>query len=242
MEQYIDIHSHILPGVDDGAEDMDMTMEMVDAAYQQGVRTMIATPHYYPGHVRRPKEYLEETFQKTISMIKEKYNDFTLLPGNEIYYREEVAEKLRNKRIYTMAHTRYILLEFPPGAQYKFVCSAVRRCVEEGYYPILAHIERYQCLWKNEKNIGELVRMGAYMQINAENFSGGLFSPERRWCLRLAQRGLVHFIGSDCHNIRNRHPNLKQAADYLSERLDEGTFHRIIYDNPEKLVEGEYLK
>ena len=81
MEHYIDIHSHILPGVDDGAKDMEMTMEMIDAAYGQGVRVMIATPHYYPGHVRHPKEYVDGIFQETLSAVKEKYADFTILPA-----------------------------------------------------------------------------------------------------------------------------------------------------------------
>lgn len=242
MEHYIDIHSHILPGVDDGAKDMEMTMEMIDLAYSQGVRVMIATPHYYPGHVRHPKEYMDSVFHETVSAVKEKYGDFTILPGNEIYFREGALEKLQSKRLHSMADTPYVLLEFSPGAQYKHLCGAVRKCVECGFYPILAHIERYQCLWKNEKCIGELVRMGAYMQVNAENFTGGFFSAQRRWCLRLAREGLMHFIGSDAHNTQERRPNLNQAADYLKEKLDEAAFRRIMFDNPAKLLRGEYLK
>lgn len=242
MEHYTDIHSHILPGVDDGAKDMGMTMEMIDMAYSQGVRVMIATPHYYPGHVKHPREYVDDVFRETVSAVKEKYEDFTLLPGNEIYYREGAFEKLKENRVHTMADTSYVLLEFSPGAPYQVLCGAVRKCVEGGYYPVLAHIERYQSLWKNEKNVRELVRMGAYMQVNAENFSGGFFSPQRRWCLKLAAEGLLHFLGSDCHNTKDRGPNLKQAADCLREKLDEETFRRIMFDNPERLLKGEYLK
>lgn len=241
MAYYTDIHSHILPGVDDGAKDMETTMAMIDMAYSQGVRVMIATPHYYPGHVRHPKEYLDDVFRETVSAVKEKYGDFTILPGNEVYYRDEAVEKLRDRRIHTMADTLYVLLEFSPGAHYQVLVGAVRKCLETGYYPVLAHIERYQSLWKNEKNVRELVRMGAYMQINAENFSGGIFSAQRRWCLRLAKEGLVHFIGSDAHNTKERCPNIKQAADYLKEKLDNETFQKIMYDNPAKLLKGEYL-
>ena len=226
MEHYIDIHSHILPGVDDGAKDMEMTMAMIDMAYSQGVRVMIATPHYYPGHVKYAKEYVERVFCETVLSVKDKYEDFTILRGNEIYYREGALEKLRDKRIFTLADTPYVLLEFSPGTQYNAICSAVRKCLEDGFYPILAHIERYQSLWKNEKNVGELVRMGAYMQ---------------RWCLRLAAEGLVHFIGSDAHNTQDRSPNLKQAADYLRDHLDEAACNRILADNPARLLRGKYL-
>lgn len=240
-EQYIDIHSHILPGVDDGSQNMETTMEMVETAYRQGVRTMIATPHYYPGHVRRPKEHLEEIFRETVAAINEKYSDFTLHLGNEIYYRDEIVEKLLNNRICTLAGTKYVLLEFTPSAQYSLLCSAVRRCLENGFDPVLAHIERYQCLWKNEKNIAELIRMGAYMQINAENFVGGLFAPMKRYCLKLIKDGLVHFIGSDCHNMQDRSPNIEVAANYLREKLDSDTYYRIMMDNPQRLVQGQYL-
>lgn len=241
IEQYTDIHSHILPGVDDGSQDMETTIEMIDMAYGQGVRTMIATPHYYPGHARCPKEYLEETFLEVAAVIKEKYSDFTLHLGNEVYYRDEVVEKLKNNRICTLAGTRYVLLEFSPGAQYHLLCDAVRRCVENGFDPVLAHIERYQCLWKNEKNIEGLIRMGAYMQINAENFEGGLFDPMKRYCLKLIKDGLVHFLGSDCHNTQDRGPNIGQAADYLREKLNPDTYHRFMKDNPARLLQGQYL-
>lgn len=242
MEHYTDIHSHILPGVDDGAADMEMTREMIDMAYSQGVRVMIATPHYYPGHVRHPREYVDDVFRETLSEVKKKYEDFTILLGNEIYYREGAPQKLRENRVHTMADTPYVLLEFSYGAPYQVLCGAVRKCVEGGYYPILAHIERYQSLWKSEKNVKELVRMGAYMQVNAENFSGGFFSAQRRWCLKLAAEGLLHFLGSDAHNTGDRCPNIKQAADYLKEKLDEETFQQIMFDNPERLLKGEYLK
>ena len=235
------MHSHILPGVDDGAQDMEMSMAMVDMAYNQGVRLMIATPHYYPGHMRYPKEHLEEVYEKTISVIKEKYSDFTLLLGNEIYYRDEVVEKLRNKRIFTLADTRYVLLEFSTMAEYDYIVKAVRKVLDAGYYPILAHIERYACLWKNEKRVKELIRMGAYMQINAENFQGGFFSAERRYCTKLIQSGMVHFLGSDCHNISSRSPNYKQAVEYLEGKFEPELFNDIITKNPGKLLDNKYI-
>lgn len=240
-EQYIDVHSHVLPGVDDGSKDMDMSMAMVDMAYEQGVRTMIATPHYYPGHMRYPRERLDEIYQKTISLIKEKYSDFNLYLGNEIYYKDEILEKLKNKRVCTMADSSYILLEFSPSAEYTYLRNAVYKCLDAGYYPILAHIERYGCLWKNDKQVRELIKMGAYMQINAENFEGGFFSAEKRVCLKMIQSGLVHFLGSDCHNLGSRKPNLKQAYDYLRDKLPQELYQELAVTNPKKLLENKYL-
>lgn len=240
-QNYIDIHSHILPGVDDGARDMEAAMEMVDMAYGQGVRTMVATPHYYPGHMRHPREHLEGIYRETVSVIKERYSDFTLLLGNEVYYRDEAVEKLKNKRILTMAGTNYVLLEFSPSEEYGYICKAVYKCLENGYYPVLAHMERYGALWKDEKRVRELTRMGAYMQVNAENFQEGFFSAGRRYCLKLLQSGLAHFIGSDCHNTQGRSPNLKHAMDYLKEKLEPELFHKLTVDNPAKLLDNKYI-
>ncbi|MCM1087049.1 MAG: hypothetical protein NC419_02755 [Muribaculaceae bacterium] len=239
-EYYIDMHSHILPGVDDGAPDMDTTMKLVSEAYKQGVRRMIATPHYYPGHMKYPIEHLEKVYQETQSVIKEKYSDFTLYSGNEIYYRDEVVEKLNHKRIFTLANTRYILLEFSPGAEYGYITGAVRKCIEDGYYPVLAHTERYDCLWRDTDNIAALIRMGAYMQMNAENFQGGLFSARKR-CLKLIQHGMIHFLGSDCHNMQERRPNLEPAFTYLKPRLSPEQFRQLAIENPAKLLDNQYL-
>lgn len=241
MNDYLDVHSHILPSVDDGAKDMDMTMEMIAAAYEQGVRKMIATPHYYPGHKNCSGIALEAVFQKTVSMINKKYTDFTLFLGNEIYYKEEIIEGLKQKQIFTLAGTRYILVEFSVMADYRYLYEAVRKCINAGFYPILAHIERYRCLYKEEKRVAELINAGAYIQVNAENFKKGFFFPERKYCMKLLQNGMVHFLGSDCHNMEDRKPNLGSAAAYIEQKTERVIFERIMEKNPGLLLENKCI-
>lgn len=238
---YFDIHSHILPGVDDGAKDINMTMKMIDEAYSQGVRTMVATPHYYPGHNNKSKAHIEKIYEEVSSVIKEKYSDFTLLLGNEIYYKDEVVEKLKNKEIFTLADTRYVLLEFPVMADYRYLYDAVQKCVNNGFYPVLAHIERYQCLYKNEDKVSELIKAGAYMQVNAENFKKGFLVSGRSFCMKLIQRKMVHFLGSDCHNTEERKPNMGPAVDYLMKKTEEDILKKILRENPEKLLENKCI-
>ena len=238
---YFDIHSHILPGVDDGAKDINMTMKMIDEAYSQGVRTMVATPHYYPGHNNKSKAHIEKIYEEVSSVIKEKYSDFTLLLGNEIYYKDEVVEKLKNKEIFTLADTRYVLLEFPVMADYRYLYDAVQKCVNNGFYPVLAHIERYRCLYKNEDKVSELVKAGAYMQVNAENFKKGLFLSGRSFCMKLLQRKMIHFLGSDCHNMDERKPNMGLAVNYLEEKTEEEILRKILRENPQKLLDNRCI-
>lgn len=244
-EKYFDIHSHILPEVDDGSVSLAMTTEMIDTAYRQGVRTMIATPHYYPGHRNVSGEDLEQIYRETASVIKEKYSDFTLLLGNEIYYKDEIVKRLQNREIFTLAGTRYILIEFPVTAQYKYIYDAVQKCVNAGYYPVLAHMERYGCLRKSmafeEGKVKELIRAGAYMQMNAENFRSGIIVPGRKECMKLLGKNLIHFLGSDCHNMAGRKPDLGNALEYLSQKADRAVMKRLIRENPEKLLENKCI-
>lgn len=241
MHGYTDIHSHILPGIDDGSADLETTLNMVSTAYQQGVRKMIATPHYYPGHQNAPGSYIEKVYEHVKAAIREIYIDFDLYLGNEIYYKDEIIEKLNHKEINTLADTRYILLEFPVTADYRYLYDAVHKCTNNGYYPILAHIERYQCLWKKENQIHELIKAGAYIQINAECFKKGLINPERSYCLKLIHNGLVHFIGSDCHNMEERKPNYGEAVDYLRKKINPAVLERLIKDNPQRFLENKCI-
>lgn len=229
----IDIHAHILPGIDDGAVDMNMSLEMIDIAYNQGVRGMIATPHYYPGHRNCSYEECEDAYRSLKEQIISKYTDLELYLGREIYYKDEVVDSLRNGSIHTMAGTKYVLTEFPTGCEYKLIEKAVRKLVQAGFYPIIAHAERYACLRKNWEQIEDLAEAGAYYQINAENFGRGLFHSDKQFCKQMLKRDLVHFIGSDCHNTSNRKPNICLAKKYVTQDL--------LIDNPHKLLNKDFV-
>lgn len=239
--EYFDIHSHILPGVDDGSKSMEMSMQMIDAAYAQGVRKMIATPHFYPGHHNAEKERLEDLYREMVVRISETYNDFTLLLGNEIYYKDEVIELLRKGRIFTLAGTRYILIEFSVTADFRCLYDAVYRCVNAGFIPVIAHVERYQCLFGKEEKIAELIGAGAYIQVNAENFEAGLINPARKRAMKLIHRGFVHFLGSDCHNMQDRKPDLGPAAEYIQKKMPGEICEKILRDNPQQLLQDQYI-
>ena len=233
MQGIIDIHSHVLPDVDDGAKDMDMSMEMIKCAYAQGVRGMIATPHYYPGHKNCPVNRLQEVYQELCEKATSLYEDFHLYLGQEIYYKDNVTDLLKQKEILTMAGTRYILLEFSTRCRYEDIYGAVRKTTQAGYYPILAHVERYQTLYEKRTYIPELIEAGAYIQVNAENYTLSVFSRERRFCMQQLKEGNIHFFGSDCHNMKSRKPDMDKVLKYAAEQQ--------LAINPQKIIEGIFL-
>lgn len=134
---YMDFHTHILPGIDDGASSEAVTRQMLKKAYEQGIRTIIATPHNYPGNKNAESQTIMELCQKTDLWAKEVAPDMKVLSGNEVYYRESICEELANGTILTMADSRYVLVEFSPGEGFVKVYDGCRKLIERGYLSLI---------------------------------------------------------------------------------------------------------
>lgn len=241
MNGYLDIHSHILPGVDDGSKDMDMTMQMISQAYEEGVRYMVATPHFYPGHRNADFTNIERVFAEVSKKAEEEFPGMELFLGNEIYYKDEVITLLEQKQIHTLNGSRYVLVEFNVGWEFQKIVMAVRKLTMKGYYPILAHVERYACLYKKEDLVERLIDMGAYIQINAETLLGGIFDGYKKYCLKLFANGSVHFLGSDCHNTDNRKAIMAQAVKILEKKIAPEIVEKVLVENPTQFLRGDYI-
>lgn len=226
-ETYIDIHSHILPGVDDGSDGMETTLTMVDKAYQQGVRIMIATPHYRIGHRHRTVEELQRIYNQTCEKIAEKYTDFKLYLGNEIFYSDGVEEKILQGRALTLGGTRYILVEFRTDESYSRIRQALIILAREGYVPILAHGERYRNLMEKESRVKELKQMGVLLQINADSIKKHK---------RLVRKGYVDFLATDCHNLKERAPNMEYGVRALCAVAEKEQIEYILKNMPSVIM------
>lgn len=236
----IDIHTHILPGLDDGAACMEESLALLRTAERQGMRAVIATPHaseQYPAHP--PQEIIRLTAQ--VQREAERMGSRCLIyPGEEIMYREDIFEQLRQGRLLTLAGSPYILVEFHAGTPYSQVRSAVRTAVQHGYRPVLAHAERYACL-REEGRTGEIVREGAYLQMNYESLLGAWYDSDTAWCRRTIRRGQIHFLATDMHNIKDRRPRAAEALLWLGKRADPGYVRRLLYGNALKVLNGRRI-
>ena len=177
---YMDFHSHILPGVDDGSKDMGMTCQMIARAYEEGVRTIVATPHSYPDGRHPQAEKIIEVTEQVRQEVREKYPDLTILPGNEILYRESMVRELEEGKILSINQGRYVLVEFYPNETYKRIYYGLKELTENGYLPVIAHVERVDTLMSDWDKIRELIKSGCYMQSNCEAYMGGFFDRRSR--------------------------------------------------------------
>lgn len=242
MQGYFDIHSHILPGIDDGAKDMEETRRMLLIAYEEGIRFIIATPHYIPGKNNMATSRIREIYEEVNQIAEDASKEFRILLGNEIFYSPHIIEALKNEDALTIDNTRYILVEFSSNAAYHQIRDGLNNCIYAGYIPILAHAERYQCLLQNIVLVFELIKLGIYIQINYYCIPRGILDSKARFCYKLLKNEWVHFLGTDSHGADGRAPHAKAAVKTIKKRYGEDTVRKLLWDNPLTMLENKHLK
>ncbi len=211
----IDIHTHILPRFDDGAKDMDTAEKMLRAELEQGVHTVVLTPHYY-GKRFSPEQFLQqrrEAFERLKPYIPE---GLDVRLGTEVHFTGINLPPYEELCKLAIEGTKYILLEFPfttawAGLLLEQLADFVG---ETGYTPIIAHVERYVEVLHEPSIVSELVRMGCLIQVNTGAF---LDKQARKLAKVLLKRGLVHCIGTDAHDMEGRAPNMAQTKQTLEK-------------------------
>lgn len=227
MEGLCDLHSHILPGMDDGCKTAEQSVEALRLSYAQGVRVIFATPHYYP--VETVDAFLarrQEAWGALQAEIKKR--GATDIPqivlGAEVAYRPGISSAEGIEKL-CLGGSNYLLLELPFRAWGREELRQVSNFhCSRGILPILAHYERYRTL-QTKQMYGQMAQQDVLIQKNAESFSG--FWGERRAC-REVKLGRCHLLGSDCHNLGGRKPNLSLATDSLRRRGLERELSNIV--------------
>lgn len=238
---YLDLHSHILPGVDDGSKNWDMTMQMLQMVYDQGVRHIVATPHNIPGHDKQDNGMIRALVEETNERARQITPDLEILCGNEILYRRGIPEEIAADHILTLSDSRYLLVEFYPGELYLEVYQGLRELIEAGYCPIIAHMERVQALFEDEEKVWEVIKLGALIQVNTKSLMGGFFDRRSARLRKYIEKNMVHFLGSDCHNTTERPPLMKDCIEKLCKKLPESCLTRILCENRDQFLQKKYI-
>ena len=237
----IDVHAHILPGVDDGAKTMDETRRMLQLAYDQGGGGIIATPHYLFGGDSQSAEELREVLAQVQREAWSIDPEFQIYCGNEVLYFDGMAEDLKEGKILTLGDSRYVLTEFYDNVSFHEIYQGVRKVAMAGYRMVIAHVERYFCLREAGK-LDSLIQAGAVIQMNYKSLEGGMFSSDSRWCRRQVLEGRVHLLGTDMHNTGSRAPEILQAVKWLHRKKGEAEASAILRDNAETILADKILE
>lgn len=239
-EIWIDMHSHILPGIDDGAKNIKESLKMLDMAYKEGIRYVCATSHYSIGNTQTAEKRIT-LFNELRHQIKELHPDMKLFLGSEILYSYDIPEQLKAGKVLTINAGKYILTEFYPSESYKNIFEAIQTLIYAGYRPILAHMERLDCLWKRTDRLDELRALSVVFQMNTTSLIGGRFNFEVRQCRKLVKDGYIDILGTDMHGISHRPPVYRAAAEWIRENCGEKVFRRITFENPAFILQNKQM-
>ncbi len=240
MNGFIDIHSHIIPGVDDGAKDIQETRDMLKTAYNEGIRTIIATPHCKRGRYMTEIELIEEKLELVRNLAKEIDENFEIYLGNEIFGARGILDYL-NDKVITMAASKYVLIEFLPKEEYSTIRDVLYEFQTKGYIPILAHVERYEELRKDFERTRDLNEMGIYFQVNASTISKFKGFKLRSFLKKLIAHNMIHFVATDGHDTKHRQSKLQECALYLEKKYGTSYMEELLINNPKKIIENKYI-
>ena len=237
----IDIHNHILPGLDDGAANEEETLRMLRVAAEDGITDLIATPHFHYRRGHAVPEKVRKTLLLMQEMSEKEKIPVRLYAGNELYYTHDLLELVKAKEALTLADSDYVLLEFSPETEQRKIQNAVYQFLSEGYYPIIAHMERYQAFYKQSEFAETILNMGAYYQVNAGSIAGNGRWGLKRFARKMMKSGMIHFVATDAHDLKKREPRLERASAWIEKKLGESEMQDYLYENPLKILENKAL-
>ena len=241
MNQFVDIHCHILPGVDDGSQTPEETKAMLQKAWDEGIQIMVATPHYHKQRGKNDIELIKKQLLLTRKLAKEVNPKMQICLGMEIYYGEDVPELLKEGRVVSIRKSRYILVEFSPGDEFQYILNAVRKLQMSGHTVIIAHIERYNCLRKDISNVEYLREMGAYLQVNTGSITGSYGRSVKKLLREVLKAHLVQLVGTDAHGSERRTPKMQEAYKEVVKRCGEEYADQIFGQNAKKVLRNEEI-
>jgi len=235
----IDIHSHILPDLDDGSTSLEQSIYMLEMAQSNGVTDIILTPHC---SVMFPNFYgkaLSSSFQQ----LKDKARDIpiNLYLGQENYATDNLLHQISRKRSISLNFSKYFLVEFSfsPTADPLWITYMLKQISRLGYVPVIAHPERYPYVIEFPQMLFDWVSSGALAQINSGSIIGNLGGSEKSTAMRLLEHKLVHFVASDCHNTSSRKPNLSKAYGIVSDCFHPDYANLLFNVNPKRIITNE---
>ncbi|WP_087974153.1 tyrosine-protein phosphatase [Oceanobacillus rekensis] len=233
----IDIHSHILPGIDDGAKTEEDSIEMAKAAVAQGITAIIATPHHKNGKYENDRNSIVNHVAILNKLFNNENIPLEVLPGQETRINGEMIEDIQNESLLSLNHSKYIFVEFPSGQVPRFATQMLFDIQVAGYTPIIVHPERNQELIEHPSKLYEFVKKGALTQITAASLIGKFGKNIQKFTDQLVAANLTHFIASDAHNTTTRGFCMDKAFQYVGNHYGND-YHYLFTENSQLLVDN----
>lgn len=238
----IDIHHHIIPQIDDGAQDDEMTLKMLKMAVEEGITKIIATPHYILG-CNQYKEYedIVNRVQYVNEIAKNNNLNIEIYPGNEVFIDSGIDEWVINKKVVTLNHSKYLLVESSLSGVPDFIDQVLYQLQLKGIIMILAHPERYKNIQKSPNKLIPHIEKGMLVQVNVGSILGIFGEEVQKTVENLIKHNMVHFVATDAHSDGRRSPKCKEAFTKVIEWVGEEKAAKLFIENPKAILENQFI-
>lgn len=239
----IDLHTHILPGLDDGSDAMEESLAMAELAAEGGTSWLVATPHSnQPG---RFENYCSDTlmgvFDAFEQAVANSHIPLKIYRGMEIFASWDVAEKIEDGRLMGLGSSDYYLIEFPFGVEADDMGNVLESVLEIGKIPLIAHPERYDCVQYNPGVLYEWMKMGCLSQVNKGSIFGKFGRRAARTAELLLEFELAACIASDAHSSVMRTPYMGEIKEMIEDRYDLEYARALLFDHPRAVLENRRI-
>ncbi len=228
----IDLHCHILPGIDDGAPDLSISLDMARASVADGVTDLACTPHILPGLYPNTGPQIRQATQQLQDALDQHDIPLRLVAGADNHIAPDFVAGLRSGHLLCLADSRYVLVEPPHHVVPPRLEETFFGLLTAGYIPILTHPERLSWIKSHYEVVARLGRMGVWMQITAGSLDGAFGKSARYWAERMLDEGRVHILATDAHDTKHRPPNLRHGHDLVAARVGEGEAEHLVATRP----------
>lgn len=236
----IDLHCHILPGIDDGSKDIDQTLEMARIAVSEGIKTIICTPHYIQYNEPYNKKQVEELIEEINKRFSDEGITLNLVAGHEVYMTPDLPKLVQEGEVSTLNNSKYILVEFPMNDIPLYAEDVFYELRLMGLVPILAHPERYPMIMEDPNNLLKFLKLGVLCQANVGSVRGLFGERVQKTVIKLIEHNMIHFIATDAHGPKRRSPKIGAAIEVIKE-LDPQLVEKLFYENPLKVYQNEEI-
>lgn len=236
----IDIHSHILPQLDDGAKSLEEALEMARLAADDGIQQMVCTPHMFNGLSSNPGP--AEVVDRVNALQEAIGKDgLRVLPGNEVHFSHQILDKVRTDGITKLNRLNYMLVEFPALTVPAGARELFQELLSMGVRPILVHPERNAQIQTRRSMVVDFIEQGVYVQVTAMSVTGEFGSAAKNCAESLLRHNCVHFLATDAHRAERRPPILSRGRDAAAEIIGADQARKLVYANPLAVVTGGVL-
>ena len=240
----IDIHAHILPAIDDGAENMDDALEMAALAVESGVKTIVVTPHCIDFADRKNfwAPQLMEEIEKIRSRLAKEKIPLEILPGMEIFGTRKTPDLIRRGKLTGLNNSDYMLIEFAFHNYAVHATEILEQIIDLGKRPVIAHPERYEYVLEDPSILNLWVEMGCLLQVNKGSLLGAFGRREQALAFELIERDFVFAVASDAHSPARRTTWMVDVYNLLAREFSQSTAKRLLETNPGKIIRNENIQ